>query len=123
MNAIEIRALNLWYGSFQALRAVSLEVKQGEVTALIGPSGCGKSTLLRCCNRINERIAGVRTEGSIRVLDTEIHDANISLLELRKSVGMVFQRPNPLPISIYENVIFGLRLHTARSNDPPSTAP
>ena len=117
MNAIEIRALNLWYGSFQALRAVSLEVKQGEVTALIGPSGCGKSTLLRCCNRINERIAGVRTEGSIRVLDTEIHDANISLLELRKSVGMVFQRPNPFPtMSIADNVLAGKRLNSKRIN-------
>lgn len=115
MNAIETRSLNLWYGNFQALRDVNLDVKHGEVTALIGPSGCGKSTLLRSCNRINERIRGARSEGSIRVLDTDIYDPNISLLELRKSVGMVFQRPNPLPISIYENVLFGLRLHTPSS--------
>ncbi len=111
MNAIETRGLNLWYGDFQALRDVTLSVEQGAVTALIGPSGCGKTTLLRCCNRINERNPAVRTTGEIRILDKNIYDPDVSPLELRKAVGMVFQRPNPLPVSIYENVVFGLRLH------------
>jgi phosphate transport system ATP-binding protein len=111
MNAIETRNLNLWYGGFQALQDVTLDIEQGGITALIGPSGCGKTTLLRCCNRINERIPGVRTTGEIRILDKNIYDEDVSLLELRKTVGMVFQRPNPLPVSIYENVVFGLRVH------------
>ena len=103
--------LNLWYGKFQALRGVSLEIKHGLITSLIGPSGCGKTTLLRCFNRINERYGYVTTTGEIKVLGTNIYDANVSLIELRRSVGMVFQRPNPLPLSVYENVVFGLRLH------------
>jgi len=111
MNAIETRGLNLWYGDFQALRDVALNVEQGGITALIGPSGCGKTTLLRCCNRINERIPSVRTTGEIHILGKNIYDPDVSLLELRKTVGMVFQRPNPLPISIYDNIAFGLRLH------------
>jgi len=110
-NAIETRGLNLWYGSFQALLNVNLDVAHGGVTALIGPSGCGKSTLLRSYNRINERIPGVRSNGEIRILGQDIRDPSVSLLELRKTVGMVFQRPNPLPVSVYENVVFGLRIH------------
>ena len=113
--AIVTRELNLWYGSFQALKNVTATIKHGHITALIGPSGCGKTTLLRCFNRVNERYGAVTTTGDIRVLDKNIYDADISLTELRKSVGMVFQRPNPLPISIYENVAFGLRLHTPAS--------
>ncbi|MDZ4802266.1 MAG: phosphate ABC transporter ATP-binding protein [Bryobacteraceae bacterium] len=113
MNAIETRGLNLWYGAFQALRDVTLNVEQSGVTALIGPSGCGKTTLLRCCNRINERIPAVRTAGEIHILGKNIYDADVSLLELRRTVGMVFQRPNPLPLSIYENIVFGLRLHAS----------
>jgi phosphate transport system ATP-binding protein len=113
MNAIEIADLKLWYGTFQALSGVSLAVKQGGITSLIGPSGCGKTTLLRCLNRINERIAGVRTEGQIRLLGKNIYDADVSLFALRKAVGMVFQRPNPLPLSIFENVVFGMKLHAA----------
>lgn len=120
MNAIEIRNLSLWYGTFQALRDVTLNVHQGGVTALIGPSGCGKSTLLRSCNRINERIADVRTTGDIRIFGKNIHDEDVSLLELRKTVGMVFQRPNPLPVSIYENVVFGLRIHAPAESRRPS---
>jgi phosphate transport system ATP-binding protein len=114
LNAIETRGLNLWYGAFQALRDVSVEIKPGIITSLIGPSGCGKTTLLRCFNRVNERYGNVRTTGEIRVLGQNILDPAVSLVELRKAVGMVFQRPNPLPISVYENVVFGLRIHAAR---------
>jgi phosphate transport system ATP-binding protein len=110
--AVVTKELDLWYGSFQALKHVSLNVKKGNITSLIGPSGCGKTTLLRCFNRINERYGNVTTQGTIEILGKNIYDADVSLVELRKSVGMVFQRPNPLPISIYENVAFGMRLHT-----------
>jgi phosphate transport system ATP-binding protein len=112
--AIETRGLSLWYGGFQALRDVSVDIKQGIVTSLIGPSGCGKTTLLRCFNRVNERYGSVRTAGEIRILGENIYGPAVSLVELRKAVGMVFQRPNPLPISVYENVVFGLRVHTPR---------
>jgi len=113
-HAIATRGLCLWYGGFQALRDVSVEIKQGIITSLIGPSGCGKTTLLRCFNRDNERYGSVRTAGEIRVLGQNIYDPAVSLVELRKAVGMVFQRPNPLPISVYENVVFGLRIHASR---------
>jgi phosphate transport system ATP-binding protein len=113
-HAIETRRLSLWYGSFQALKEVSVSVRQGLITSLIGPSGCGKTTLLRCFNRVNERYGNVRTSGEIRILGENIYGPEVSLVELRKAVGMVFQRPNPLPISIYENVVFGLRVHTRR---------
>ncbi|MCG6928550.1 MAG: phosphate ABC transporter ATP-binding protein [Acidobacteria bacterium] len=112
--AIRTRGLNLWYGSFQALVDVSIEIKHGIVTSLIGPSGCGKTTLLRCFNRVNERYGNVKTTGEIRILDENIYAPDVSLVELRKAVGMVFQRPNPLPISVYENVVFGLRIHSPR---------
>jgi len=112
--AIRTRGLNLWYGSFQALIDVSIDIKDGIITSLIGPSGCGKTTLLRCFNRVNERYGNVRTAGEIRILDENIYQPDVSLVELRKAVGMVFQRPNPLPISVYENVVFGLRVHTPR---------
>jgi phosphate transport system ATP-binding protein len=111
---IETRNLSLWYGGFQALHQVSLQIRQGRITALIGPSGCGKTTLLRCFNRVNERYGNVRTTGEIKILDKNIYAPDVSLIELRKSVGMVFQRPNPLPISVYENVLFGLRIHNPR---------
>ena len=114
-HAIETNRLSLWYGGFQALRDVSVEIKHGIITSLIGPSGCGKTTLLRCFNRVNERYGDVRTTGEIRVLGQNIYDPKVSLVELRKAVGMVFQRPNPLPISVYENVVFGLRIHASRS--------
>ena len=113
--AIETRGLSLWYGGFQALRDVSVEIKHGIITSLIGPSGCGKTTLLRCFNRVNERYGSVRTTGEIRILGEDIYAPEVSLVELRKAVGMVFQRPNPLPISVYENVVFGLRIHAPRA--------
>src|SRR5262249_30284414 len=99
---------------FQALKAVDLNIKNGIITSLIGPSGCGKTTLLRCFNRVNERYGYVTTTGQITILGKNIYDPDVSLIELRKAVGMVFQRPNPLPISVYENVVFGLRIHSER---------
>ena len=113
---ITTRDLNLWYGKFQALINVSVDIKEGLITSLIGPSGCGKTTLLRCFNRVNERYGYVTTTGEIRILGKNIYDPDVSLIELRKSVGMVFQRPNPLPISVYENVVFGLRIHGERKD-------
>jgi phosphate transport system ATP-binding protein len=114
--SITTRNLNLWYGKFQALINVNLDIKHGIITSLIGPSGCGKTTLLRCFNRINERYGYVTTTGEIKILGKNIYDPDISLVELRKSVGMVFQRPNPLPLSVYENVVFGLRIHNGRGS-------
>jgi phosphate transport system ATP-binding protein len=114
-SCIEISELSLWYGDFQALNNVTLNIPDGQLTGLIGPSGCGKTTLLRCINRINERYGNVRTSGQVRVMQKNVYDHDVSLIELRKTVGMVFQRPNPLPISIYNNVMFGQRLHVARS--------
>ena len=108
---ISVEDLSLWYGDFQALKHVSVDIREGLVTGLIGPSGCGKTTFLRSLNRLNERYGNVRTTGTIRILGQNIYDAEVSLGELRKAVGMVFQRPNPLPISIYENIVFGLRVH------------
>jgi phosphate transport system ATP-binding protein len=113
-HSITTRGLNLWYGKFQALINVCLDIREGLITSLIGPSGCGKTTLLRCFNRVNERYGYVRTTGEIKVLGKNIYDPDVSLIELRKAVGMVFQRPNPLPISVYENVVFGLRIHGER---------
>ena len=113
--SIETSRINLWYGDFQALINVSMQAADGLITSLIGPSGCGKTTLLRCFNRVNERYGNVTTTGEIRLLGKNIYDADVSLPELRKTVGMVFQRPNPLPISIYENIVFGLRIHSRRA--------
>ncbi len=112
--AIEVESVSLWYGTFQALFEVDLDVQRGSITALIGPSGCGKSTLLRSINRINERLGDyVRTTGSIRVFDHDVLAEEVELAQLRKQVGMVFQRPNPLPLSIRDNVLFAHRLHRA----------
>jgi phosphate transport system ATP-binding protein len=109
--AIQTEALDLWYGTFQALFDVSLSIRNGLITSLIGPSGCGKSTLLRSVNRINERLGYVRIEGTIRVHGHDIYGADVELVQVRKQVGMVFQRPNPLPVSIRDNILFGYRLH------------
>ncbi|MEJ1355086.1 MAG: phosphate ABC transporter ATP-binding protein [Candidatus Sedimenticola sp. (ex Thyasira tokunagai)] len=109
--AIRTNKLNLWYGTFQALFDVNLAIAEGRITSLIGPSGCGKSTFLRSINRINERLGYVRIDGSIEVFDHNIYAPEVELIQVRKQVGMVFQRPNPLPISIRENVLFGHRLH------------
>jgi phosphate transport system ATP-binding protein len=113
--SIATRQLNLWYGTFQALYDVSVQIRPRLITSLIGPSGCGKTTLLRCFNRVNERYGYVRTTGEIDILDQNIYAPEVSLVELRKAVGMVFQRPNPLPLSVYDNVVFGLRTHTGHA--------
>ncbi len=112
-TGINARNLSLWYGNFQALQNVSVDISKGRITALIGPSGCGKTTLLRCFNRMNERFPGVRVEGEVRILDKNIYDPDVSLIELRRNVGMVFQRPNPLPLSVYDNVALGMRIHSS----------
>lgn len=104
--------LNLWYGTFQALYNIDLDIKKGKVTSMIGPSGCGKSTYLRSVNRINERLGNVRIEGTIKVFDKNIYDDDVELLQVRKQIGMVFQRPNPLPISVRDNILFGYNLHS-----------
>ncbi len=113
-HAIHTRNLSLWYGSFQALFDVDLDIKQGIITSLIGPSGCGKSTLLRSVNRINERLGYVRIEGKIDVMGQNVYGPDVELIQVRKQVGMVFQRPNPLPISIRDNVLFGHKLHSTK---------
>lgn len=111
---IETLKLDLWYGRFQALRGVSTRIRQNMITALIGPSGCGKTTLLRCFNRMNERYPNVRIAGQVNIMGSNIYRPDVSLIELRKAVGMVFQRPNPLPLSVYDNVAFGIRVHSPR---------
>jgi len=109
--AIRTTSLNLWYGTFQALFDVNLNIKKGLVTSLIGPSGCGKSTYLRSINRINERLGYVTIDGSIEVFGNNIYAPEVELVQVRKQIGMVFQRPNPLPTSIRENILFGHKLH------------
>ncbi len=120
IGAIETDALNLWYGTFQALFDVSLRIKQGIITSLIGPSGCGKSTLLRTVNRINERLGYVRTTGQVRVLGQDVLGPEVELAQLRKQVGMVFQRPNPLPLSVRQNVLFASDIHNRGLDLTPS---
>jgi phosphate transport system ATP-binding protein len=116
--AIETEKLNLWYADFQALFDINLFIKKGIITSLIGPSGCGKTTFLRSVNRIVERLGYVKTEGKIRVLSHNIYAPEVALVQVRKNVGMVFQRPNPLPLSIRDNVLFGLRIHRPGERKP-----
>ena len=107
---IEIQKLSLFYGQTQALKNISLDIREKVVTAFIGPSGCGKSTLLRCLNRMNDLIDNVRIEGTVRINGTDIYSEDVDVIELRKRVGMVFQRSNPFPKSVYDNITYGLRL-------------
>jgi len=109
--AIQTRGFNLWYGDFQALFDVDLDIQPGIITSLIGPSGCGKSTFLRSVNRITERLGYVRTTGTIEVHGQNVLGEQVELVQVRKQVGMVFQRPNPLPLSIRDNILFGYRVH------------
>jgi len=107
---IEIEQVNLWYGQKQALKGVNKSIPKHRITAYIGPSGCGKSTLLRCLNRMNDLVDGVRITGSIRIGGSDIHDPRLDVTDLRKRVGMVFQKSNPFPKSIFENVAYGPRI-------------
>lgn len=109
-TAMEIRNLNLHYGDAQALHDISMTIPKNRVTAFIGPSGCGKSTLLRCINRMNDLVEICKITGEIRLHEKNIYDKDVDVAELRRRVGMVFQRPNPFPKSIYENVVYGMRL-------------
>ena len=108
---METRDLDVFYGDKQALQSVSLEIGANEVTALIGPSGCGKSTYLRCLNRMNDVVPGCRVDGSVTLDGEDIYDPDLDVVKLRARVGMVFQKPNPFPKSIYENVAYGPRIH------------
>ena len=103
--------LNLYYGDFHALKNISLTISEKKITAIIGPSGCGKSTLLRVFNRMNDLIEGVRVTGEARIGSQDIYGSQTDLLALRKKVGMVFQRPNPFPLTVFENLVFGLKVH------------
>ena len=107
---VEIEHFNFWYGSKQALFDITMPIPRGKVTAIIGPSGCGKSTLLRCVNRMNDLIEGVRREGEMRVSGDSIYGDQVDVIELRKRMGMVFQKPNPFPMSVLENVAYPLRI-------------
>ncbi|MBS3900477.1 MAG: phosphate ABC transporter ATP-binding protein [Dethiobacter sp.] len=110
-SVIQVKKLNLYYGKFQALKDVNMEIGKQEVTALIGPSGCGKSTFLRTLNRLNDLIDSVQIEGDVSIDGNNIYDKSCDVVALRKKVGMVFQKPNPFPKTIYENVAYGPRVH------------
>ena len=114
-DKIVIEHLNLWYGSFQALKDINLRLPANEITAFIGPSGCGKSTLLKSLNRMNDLVEGCRIEGTVTLDGEDIFSRKMDVNLLRKRVGMVFQKPNPFPMSIYDNVAFGPRTHGIRS--------
>ena len=111
MSKIEAKNVDFHYGSFHALKGINMNIEENEVVAFIGPSGCGKSTFLRLFNRMNDLIPGTRLEGEINIDGRNIYDRSVNVDELRKNVGMVFQRPNPFPKSIYENVAYGLRVN------------
>ncbi len=111
MVKIIIKDIKVWFGKTQALKDISLEIPEKNVTSIIGPSGCGKSTLLRCINRMNDLIPEAKVEGEIFIDGKNIYDPDVNVFELRKMVGMVFQKPNPFPKSIYENIAYGLRIH------------
>lgn len=113
--AVSVRNMDLFYGSFQALKQINMQFRVNRLTALIGPSGCGKSTLLKSLNRMNDLIEGCKVTGEIKVGDTDIYDRRLNLARLRKNVGMVFQRPNPLAMSVYDNIAYGPRTFGIRS--------
>lgn len=112
---ITVKNLNCYYGKTQAIQSVSLDILPNQVTALIGPSGCGKSTFLRTLNRMNDRVAGWRVEGSVMLDGADIYARSVDVVQLRCKVGMVFQRPNPFPMSIRDNILYGPRLHGERN--------
>ena len=112
---ISVKKLCLWYGSHQALKDISIEIPKNSITALIGPSGCGKSTFLKTLNRMNDLVADVKISGSVKYNGTDIFDPSTDVNELRRQIGMVFQKPNPFPMSIYDNVAYGPRTHGIRN--------
>ena len=111
MSKISVKDLDLYYGDLKALKNINIEIEPNEITAFIGPSGCGKSTLLRCLNRMNDLVEGCKIEGSVLLDGTNIYGKNVDVNLLRKKVGMVFQKPNPFPMSIYDNIAYGPRTH------------
>ena len=114
-GVISVENLCLWYGAHQALRDISVEIPEKSITALIGPSGCGKSTFLKTLNRMNDLIPGVKIIGSVKYKDRDIFDPETDVCELRRQVGMVFQKPNPFPMSVYDNIAYGPRTHGVKS--------
>ena len=117
MNKIDARDVNFYYGNFHALKGISMQIEEKSVVAFIGPSGCGKSTFLRLFNRMNDLIPDTRLNGEILIDGKNIYDKDIQVDELRKNVGMVFQRPNPFPKSIFENVAYGLRVNGVKDKE------
>lgn len=115
MNIITVQDLCLWYGSHQALKDINIDIPEKSITALIGPSGCGKSTFLKTLNRMNDLIPDVKITGSVKYRDADIFDPTTDVNELRRQIGMVFQKPNPFPMSIYDNIAYGPRTHGIRS--------
>ena len=115
MNALNVKNLCLWYGASQALKNIDIDIPEKNITALIGPSGCGKSTFLKTLNRMNDLIPGVKITGDVRFGQQDIFDKNIDVNQLRKEIGMVFQKPNPFPMSIYDNIAYGPRTHGINS--------
>ena len=114
---IESKNLNLWYGDNHALKDISIGIPENNITALIGPSGCGKSTFIRCLNRMNDLVDIVRIDGEVLYNGVDIYDRETDVVELRKNIGMVFQKPNPFPMSIYDNIAYGPRIHGAKNVD------
>ena len=110
-NILEVKDMNLWYSNFHALKNINMEIPENQITAFIGPSGCGKSTFLKSLNRMNDLVDGVKITGSIIYDNQNILDANIDVNQLRREIGMVFQKPNPFPMSIYDNIAYGPRTH------------
>ena len=113
-DAFTVKDMELYYGGFHALKNVNLNIASGEITAFIGPSGCGKSTFLKSLNRMNDLVEGCRITGDIRLMDEDIYDRNMDVSVLRRRVGMVFQKPNPFPMSVYDNIAYGPRTHGVR---------
>ena len=114
-NIITVKELCLWYGNHQALKNINIDIPEKSITALIGPSGCGKSTFLKTLNRMNDLIPGVKIEGEVRYKERDIFEPSMDVNELRREIGMVFQKPNPFPMSIYDNIAYGPRTHGMRS--------
>ena len=110
-NILEVKDMNLWYSNFQALKNINMEIPENQITAFIGPSGCGKSTFLKSLNRMNDLVDGVKITGSINYQNQNILDERIDVNQLRREIGMVFQKPNPFPMSIYDNIAYGPRTH------------